>query len=122
MDKWTIVSDAIDAWSKTATTADDKGNVPLATVLRQAAIRQKLDSGAAFMVVQVYQAAGTAYTKKNIASSLWGNPFFIMGGAVAGYSLFDGKSGRVISSALVPLHGGYLSVDEVESLVNEAVK
>jgi hypothetical protein len=115
---WVTFGDAIDAWSKTATTVDDKGATPLATVVRQAAIRQKLDNGASFLVVQVHKVAGTTYTKKNILSSLGGNPFFVMGGSVASYTLFDGKTGRVLGSSLTPLHGGYLSVDELKATVN----
>lgn len=66
----------------------------------------------------MHKVAGTTYTKKNICSSLGKNPFFVMDGGVASFSLFDGKSGKVLGSALTPVHGGYFSVDEVHSVVN----
>lgn len=119
---WKTVGDTLDAWSKQATTSDDKGNVPLALVIRQAAVKQKLDEGGSMLVVQVYKTAGTSYTKKNLWASLGTNPFFVMGGAVAGYTLLDGKDGHVLASALLPWHGGYLPVDEVQAHVNDAQK
>lgn len=115
---WKGVSDAIDGWTKQLTGADDKGNVALAVVIRQAAIQQGLDAGAAMVVVQLHKVAGSAYTKKNIWSSLGANPFFVMGGAVAGYVALDGQSGQVLSSMLAPWHGGYHSVSSVEAEVN----
>lgn len=115
---WKALADRVDAWATKLATADDKGQVPLANVVRQAALRSELDSGAALVIVQLHKAAGTAYTKKNLLSSLGANPFFVMGGAVATMTAFDGKTGNVFSSALIPVHGGYHSVSEVRHIVN----
>ncbi|MCX5829882.1 MAG: hypothetical protein NTV58_18095 [Deltaproteobacteria bacterium] len=119
---WKAVSDAIDAWVKQVTTADDKGMVPLATIIRQSAIKQKLDGGASLVIIQLHKLVGTGYTKKNLWSSLGANPFFMAGGAVASYVAFDGPNGAVLSSMFLPVHGGYHSVSEIEEVVNNANK
>lgn len=117
---WTAVGDRIDAWAKQAAGADDKGNVPLATIVRQSALRLALDNGGAMVVLQLHKMAGTGYTKKNLWSSLGANPFYVMGGAVASVMAFHGKTGVVFSSALVPWHGGYHSVSDIKSVVNRS--
>lgn len=116
---WKTLADRIDGWAKQSAGADDKGNVPLATIIRQAAIKNELDAGAGFVVVQLYKVGGTTYTKKNLVSSIGGNPFYVMGGAVASLTAFNGKDGQVFASALVPWHGGYLSVSDIQSVVNQ---
>lgn len=116
--QWKALADRIDAWAVKLGTADDKGQVPLANVVRQGALRGQLDDGAALVVVQLHKAGGTGYTKKNILSSLGANPFFVMGGAVASMTAFDGPTGNVLASSLVPVHGGYHSVSNVQEIVN----
>jgi hypothetical protein len=115
---WKAVAERIDGFIKASTTASDKGIVPLALVVQQSWIRSRLDQGAVLVVVQLHKVAGTAYTKKNIWSSLGANPFFVMGGAVAGMTALAGNTGQVLSSAFIPWHGGYRSVSEVEDIVN----
>ncbi len=116
---WKSLADRLDAWAAKLGTADDKGQVPLANVVRQAALRYELDNGAALVVLQLHKAAGTGYTKKNLWSSLGANPFFVMGGAVASMTAFHGKTGEVFSSMLQPWHGGYRSVSEIQFIVNK---
>lgn len=116
---WKALAERLDAWTGKLGTADDKGNVPLSNVVRQAALRAELDAGAALVVVQLHKVAGTGYTKKNLWSSLWANPFFVMGGAVASMTAFDGKTGEVFSSTLQPWHGGYHSVLDIAAAVNQ---
>ena len=115
---WKAVADAIEAWSKQLTTADDKGNSPIATIARQSAIKRKLDAGSALVIVELHKVAGTGYTKKNLFSSLGANPFFVMGGAVASYVALDGASGKVLAAQMLPLHGGYHSVSDIAAIVN----
>jgi hypothetical protein len=115
---WKAISDALDAWVKQVTSADDKGTIPLVSILRQSVIKQKLDSGASLVTIQLYKMVGTGYTKKNLWSSLGSNPFFVAGGAVAGYIALDGKNGSIISSMLLPVHGGYYSVSDIQERVN----
>ena len=115
---WKAVSEAVDAWSKQLTAADDKGNSLIATVARQSAIRRKLDAGAAMVIIELHKVAGTGYTKKNLWSSLGANPFFVMGGAVASYVVLDGVTGTVLDAQLQPFHGGYYSISDVRGAVN----
>lgn len=116
---WKALADRLETWTAKLGTADDKGNVPLANVVRQAAMRADLDGGAALVVLQLHKVAGTGYTKKNLWSSLGFNPFFVMGGAVASMTAFEGKTGDVFSSALLPWHGGYHSVSDIKSVINK---
>lgn len=118
---WKAVSESVDAWSKQLTTADDKGNSPIATIARQSAIQRKLAGGAALVVVELHKVVGTGYTKKNLWSSLGANPFFVMGGAVASYVALDGPSGKVLDAQLQPVHGGYYSVSDIPGAVNRGL-
>ncbi len=105
------------------TTPDDKCHTILADVVRQAAIKQKLDiQNTVMMLLQPTKLSGTTYTKKNIISSLGANPFHVMGGAIASYTAFDGQTGAVVSSMLLPWHGGYHSVSEVPKIVNSELE
>jgi len=115
---WKAVSESVDAWSKQLTTADDKGNSPLATIARQSAIKRKLDDGGVLVIVELHKVAGTGYTKKNLWSSLGANPFFVMGVAVASYVALDGKTGKVLGAQMLPVHGGYHSVSDIPAVVN----
>jgi hypothetical protein len=117
---WQTASDAMDAWLKQVSSADDKGNTPLATVLRQSEIRGRLNAGAMLLIVQLHKIAGSAYTKKNLWSSLGWPPFYVMGGVVAGYLALDGRTGATIDSRMLPLHGGYCSVSDVADLLENA--
>lgn len=116
---WKAVADAIEAWSKQLTTADDKGNSPIATIARQSAIKRKLDGGSVLVIVELHKVAGTGYTQKNLWSSLGANPFFVMGGAVASYVALDGASGKVLGAQMLPVHGGYHSVSDIPAVVNK---
>jgi hypothetical protein len=108
-----------DAWIKQLTIADDKGNIPLGKIIWQTAVKKALDNPhSALVVIQLHKVGGTGYTKKNLLSSLGMNPFFVMGGAVAGYVALDGKTGSAFSAMLMPLHGGYHSVSKIEKYVN----
>jgi len=115
---WKALADRIDTWSTKLATPDDKGQIPLAAVVRQAAVQAELEGGAALVVLQLHKAAGTGYTKKNLLSSIFANPFFVMGGAVASMTAINGVTGDVFASALVPVHGGYHSVSDVQAVVN----
>jgi len=119
---WKAISDALDAWIKQVISADDKGNVPVTTIIRQSAIKQKLDEGADLVIIQLHKLVGTGYTVKNILSSLGSNPFFAAGGALASYVEFNGKSGTVINSMLLPIHGGYYSVSDIKENLDKAAQ
>ncbi len=116
---WKSVSESLDAWSKQLTTSDDKGNSPIGTIILQSSIKGKLqEDKVGLVIIELHKVTGTGYTKKNLWSSLGCNPFYVMGGAVASYMMLNGKTGKVLSSSLLPTHGGYHSVSDVEGIVN----
>ncbi len=117
---WKPLADRLEAWTAQLGTSDDKGSVPLSTIVRQAGLRAGLDTDTALAVVQLHKVAGSAYAKRNLLTTLfWFNPFFVMGGAVATMTAFHGKTGEVFSSVLQPWHGEYHSVPDVTFAVNK---
>ncbi len=117
----TKLSATMDAWVTAQLTVDDKGRSPLDTVIEQQKIRAVIESeNTCVVIVKIHDASGTAYTKKNLFSTiLWGNPFHVMGGAVASYSMFNGTTGHVVSSMLLPVHGGYYSVSDLKEYIKQ---
>jgi hypothetical protein len=59
---------------------------------------------------------GAYYTRKNMWTFLGGPPLYTMGGANIVYKLFDPDTGFEVTHGVVPVHGGYRSVDKVERL------
>jgi hypothetical protein len=41
-------------------------------------------------------------------------PLFHMGGAVTGYLLLEGATGKVVASGVVPVHGGFVKAGALE--------
>lgn len=99
------------------TAADDKGNVPISTVVREDVIARALDAGADLLVVKLQASGGAYYTKKNLWTFFGGMPFYNMGGVVASYVLLSGKEGAVLRSGVVPIHGGFIKSNEVQGVV-----
>jgi hypothetical protein len=118
--EWKSLATALAAWHLKMTTVDDKGVAPIAIVVEQDELKSLLhrDTKTLLVVLQLHRTAGTSYTKKNIWSTLGKNPFYVMGSAVAGYIAFDGKSNEVVSAMLIPVHGGYHSVSDINDAVN----
>jgi len=98
------------------TAVDDKGQTPLRTVAQEITIMEGLKHGRV-LLVRVNKVGGSYYVKKNLLSAIWKMPFFIAGGVVTTYMLFEGATGNVVTSGLVPLHGGFKSADEVEKAI-----
>jgi len=87
-------------------------------VVEQAVLFDAINQQNTYIVkVESAQAAGSMYTKKNLWSSIGSNPFHVMGGAVASYAAYEGSSGIVVSSLLVPVHGGYQSVSKIRKFI-----
>ncbi len=104
-----------DALLAKLTGADDKGKVPLTLIIQQEAVRKHLeDEGAALMTAKISSEGGSYYTRKNLWSLFGGMPFFVMGGAVVSYAVFDGKDGHVLVSGSLPVDGGYFNVKDLE--------
>jgi len=100
------------------TTPDDKAKVPLAAIIQQDAVRSALQGGANLMTAKISSAGGTYYTRKNLWSFFGTMPFFTMGGVVVNYSLFDGKTGFVLSAGAIPLDGGFFKVGQLPQELN----
>ncbi|HEV2274912.1 MAG TPA: hypothetical protein VGR96_12150 [Acidobacteriaceae bacterium] len=98
------------------TTADEKAKLPLAGIIQQEGVRGALRDGANLMTVKISSAGGTYYTRKNLWSFFGAMPFYTMGGVVVHYSLFDGKTGFVLSAGTVPFNGGFYKVGRLPAL------
>lgn len=104
-----------DALLTKLTGADDKGKVPLAAIIQQETVRKYLqDEGAALMTAKISSEGGSYYTRKNLWSLFGGMPFFVMGGAVVNYGVFDGKDGSVLVAGSLAIDGGYFNVKDLE--------
>jgi hypothetical protein len=102
-----------DTFMEKLTTPDDKGKLPLAAILQQAAIGEALRQGAFLMSAKVSSTGGTYYTRKNLWSFFGTMPFFVMGGVVVYFSLFEGQTGQVVSAGAVPVDGGFTKVSKI---------
>lgn len=68
------------------------------------------------LIVKLHKAGGSQYIEKNLWTTFGKMPFKVMGGVIVSYSLFDGPSGALLQSGVVPVHGGYVNANEVEAL------
>lgn len=102
-----------------ATTADDKGKVLLAQVIQQDTVRSCLKKdNTLLLAANISMVGGTYYTKKNFWTIFGRMPFYTMGGAVINYTLLQGKNGNVLSAGVVPVHGGFHKVTDVEQYLS----
>lgn len=118
--EWKEFSKSLDVWLKSLFAGDSK---KLSEVIFWSSMRERLSNANSYIiVVELYEIAGTAYTKKNLWSTLGANPFKVMGAAMASYTMYEAKSGKVVSSMLLPVHGGYYSISELREYVEEQAK
>lgn len=95
------------------TTPDEKAKLPLAVIIQLQSIRDRLSGGALLMSAKISSVGGSCYTKKNMWTFFGQMPFYVMGGAVVNFTLFDGTSGKVLSAGAIPVDGGFFKVDKV---------
>lgn len=114
-DWWKAWVAGFDAIFSKLTATDDKGGSPLAAVLKVQALKVAIGSSGQLLVVKQHGGAGAYYTEKNLWTTFGKMPFFVAGGIVGSYSLVDGNSGRVVSAGIIPVHGGYMKVSDVEA-------
>lgn len=81
-------------------TGDDKGVIPLSIVVRQAAMARQIDDGGLLLVLKANLQGGSAYAKKNFWTFFGSMPFYVGGGALASFTLIEGKSGDVIDAGV----------------------
>lgn len=110
-------------------TPSSSGKIALVDVMKQCALREEisglrcvgpagtLDPGIHTLVTKLSAIIGNSYIKKNFASSLGANPFFVTGGAIATATLI-GSDGEVKCALSNAYHGGYTSASDVQDLVN----
>ena len=111
--RWKGVTSTYDGMFGKLASADDKGVVPIAVVLKEAAIAQALETtGTHLLIVKVHKSGGSYITEKNLWSALGAMPFSVAGGVIVSYMLLHGKDGDVISAGVVPVHGGYHQVNK----------
>ena len=112
----------LDAWVKTLTTPDAQARLPVAQVAQQGQLRKLLDQGGAVVMLQPHKLAGGLYVKRNFWSVLlWFTPFHVMGGAVASFTAFHGRTGALIASSYQARHGGYHLVTRVREYIDRAM-
>lgn len=104
-----------DSFFGKLTTADDKGLVPLTQVIRDTSVSDALENGAYLLLVKLQSSGGSYYTRKNLWTFFGGMPIFHMGGVVTSFLLLDGKSGKVLASGVIPVHGGFVKAGQVRS-------
>lgn len=117
-DQAKVVVGLYDGLLTRLTAPDDRAKVPLAAIIQQEAIRSALQNGANLMTAKMSSSGGTYYTRKNFWSFFGAMPFFTMGGVVVNYSLFDGRTGIVLSAGAIPLDGGFFKVSRLPRLLN----
>lgn len=101
--------------SLTATPA--AGSDPLIVrVVRGKRWQALLNDPSSVVLLVVEQSVAEYYTKKNLWTFFGGPPLYTMGGIAAAYVLYDPNTGGVLSAGVVPKHGGYKSVSEVQRL------
>ena len=107
-----------DFFSRFTTIAS--GKIPLRDVLLETELVRILKDGGRLLIVKIQKAGGSHYTKKNIVTTLFGGmPFYHMGGAVVSFVLLNGRDGSVEYSGVVPIHGGFVKADKVETHLKE---
>ena len=109
----TVYSDFLTKLS----TPDASGVLQIAKVVQEKAVYDEITRpNTLALFVDVRSAVGGFYTKTNLWTFLGSTPLHTMGGAIITYMLLDASSGAIIRADLIPIHGGYLKIDNVERL------
>jgi hypothetical protein len=102
---------------------DDKGQVPLVTVIREDVLADVLaKDGSLLLVVKLQKSGGSYYTKRNLWTIFTGMQFYCSGGVVVSYALLQGNDGLVIASGLIPVLGGFVREGKLEETINGGAK
>jgi hypothetical protein len=101
--------------------ADTSGVARITRLAEQKAISDELQKGSQAILINVAGAGGTTYTKKNLWTFFGGMPFYVSGGAIASYLVFD-NDGVIKASGQIPLHSGFTRVQAVPDILNPPPK
>lgn len=93
---------------------------PLTGIIRQAQTAALLRDGALLVVTKVHFTGGTAFTRENFFSSLFGMPYRVSGGVLISSVLQDGRTGRVLQTGMVPVSGGFYGPTQIRRVLQEA--
>lgn len=116
---WQKAIDSYDAFFTKMFTANDKGDLPIAQVVRADALNTIFQDGY-ILVTKLQVHGGSYYTKKNIWTTFGEMPFYNSGGATISYMLFDGASRTVLASGVVPVLGGFVKPSGIAEVLEAA--
>ena len=89
----------------------------VAAMIREYEIWSALnDPSSLMLIVKMDKAGGSNYVEKSLWTSFGSMPFKVMGGVIVSYTLFQGNSGVVLASGVIPVHGGFQKVNNVGEL------
>lgn len=107
-----------DAWFGKLSALDDKGAIPLASVIREQSILKAITENVV-LIVKIQKAGGGYYIKKNFWTFFGGMPLYFMGGVSASYTLLDGKAGNVLAAGTVPIYGEVTKAGELRTYLSK---
>jgi len=116
---WQKAIDSYDAFFTKMLTANDKGDIPIAQVVRADALNATLQDGY-ILVTKLQVHGGSYYTKKNIWTTFGEMPFYNSGGVAISYMLLDGASRTVLASGVVPVLGGFVKPSGIAEVLEAA--
>lgn len=90
--------------------SENQSGIKLLQQLSFAEILQRNYQDAAILEIKTLEAGGAAKTKEGFFST----SLRFSGGAAIAYMLFDGKTGRILTSGLVPHYSGYIEDTDLE--------
>lgn len=88
---------------------------PIVQVAKEREI-QRLVAANGLVLLVSGEPAAAYFTKKSLWTSIVGAPLYTMGGANVVYSLYDAATGYVVTDGVVPVHGGYMNVRDVQRM------
>ncbi len=101
-----------DSWFGKLATVDDKGGSLLGNIVQQQSMAVAIQDGY-LLVLKVQKAGGGYLIKKSLWTFFGGMPLYHMGGVSVSFELFDGRSGQVLASGLVPVYGGFVKAGDL---------
>jgi hypothetical protein len=94
-------------------TATSDKPAPIVRIAQEREVHGRLSADSLALLVSGKPTAAY-YTTKSLWTGIFGAPVHVMGGANVSYSLFDPKTGQVVTRGVAPVHGGYHNVRDVQ--------
>jgi hypothetical protein len=101
-----------DSWFGKLATVDDKGGSLLGNIVQEQSLAVAIQGGY-LLVLKVQKAGGGYLIKKSLWTFFGGMPLYHMGGVSVSYELFEGQSGQVLASGIVPVYGGFVKAGDL---------